>query len=200
MGETVERHFKTAYGTDTIQYNSRKYVLPVGQDVFLPFEAAMLWFGDPRANEGAQSLRLDSGVVTWLADRPTEVRRLHHLYDGQFSDESQIANYPIVQVWTLQNERIPTVLDDPSGENIIPAKISQSENEMLRLQMAKMQQQMEALTQRLGIESASTPTLVEPTIPADDAPSIVSQEPTTPTSENELVPLDELPEDNGIQE
>ena len=38
----------------TIKYNKREYKLTPGHPVFLPFEAACLWFGDPRSQGNIQ--------------------------------------------------------------------------------------------------------------------------------------------------
>src|SRR5215472_12677419 len=106
------------------------YVIAPFQHDFLPFEAVKLFFGDPRATDKVRSVHDVRGIVGFLPDRPAEVRRLRLMYDHGFGDYTgkegpdivwDPQKIPLMEVYTLQNERVWTVLDDPVGTTVLPA-------------------------------------------------------------------------------
>src|SRR5215471_15522464 len=56
------------------------YVIAPFQSDFMPFEAVKLFFGDPRATDKVRSVHDVRGIVGFLPDRPSEVRRLRLMY------------------------------------------------------------------------------------------------------------------------
>lgn len=105
----------------TIGYDGRKWKLEPEKPVLIPFEAAALWFGDPRASENVYNLR-NGDLVTMIPDRESERRRLAVKY-GDPGDGS--GAYPKVDIYAIDadgnDQLIISVLGDPEGENILPA-------------------------------------------------------------------------------
>jgi hypothetical protein len=139
----------------TVKWNSRKYVLSPGKDVFIPGACAFLWFGDPRAGAKFQSLLDEEGNRSFVVDRATEVRRLRIKYGaGIAGDEASfdgIAAVPNVQVYTAEGEQIVTVLDDPEGKSVMPASLTAQDDASLRELVASQQRQIELMKEHLGL-------------------------------------------------
>lgn len=178
-------------------------VPPSGED-YISFEMAKLFFGDPRSNEAVRSAHDIRGVVGFIPDRPSEVRRLRLMYDHGFGDYTgkegpetvwEANKIPHIRVETLKGERIWTVLDDPAGTTVIPALVSQQQDQDLRELVRKQGQMITSLMDRLGLEGQH-PAVYEvdaprenvydtdleeivprPDIPTEDAPTIYDQLP-----------------------
>lgn len=173
----------------TAQWDSRKYTAPVGGEVFMPFEAAKLWLGDPRAAESISSHRDITGMVSWIPDRATEVRRLRALYDNQFGDERTITGHPVVEVYTQAGDRIYTVLDDPNGERVAPAVSSVMDHAALLDQVKRQQATIDLLLQNAGlgaaqVEDSQSTTTTPPTdsdVQVEDDPPLTTTLPSSTT-------------------
>lgn len=152
----------------SIQYNGRVYKLEPSKPNFVPAEAAILWFGDPRATDNASSFKNESGSVIVIPDRSSEVRRLCVKYgyvaggeidfltkQGEFSDN----NVPKVEVRTVggegdeDNEPLPTILSDPEGESVSPVTVTAADQADLMTLVRTQAQQILALQQHLGLQS-----------------------------------------------
>ncbi len=122
----------------TVEYASKKYVLAPNKSTRLPFEAACLWFGDPRSGPNVRAVRHESGMVEWIPDRSTEVRRLRLKYGNHFGDERGLDEAPSVDVETMDGDRIPTVIQYPDG---IPTmeQPGMTDIEALRVQLIRQQ-------------------------------------------------------------
>jgi len=129
----------------TIGYASVSYTLYPDKDTFIPVEAAMVWFGDPRSGERVRSLKGEDGGVQFIADRATEVRRLRIKYGNGMGDETKFSNVPNVELYTPEGERITTVLDDPAGETVMAAKSSIAEQQSVQDLLRQQQDQIDAL-------------------------------------------------------
>lgn len=185
-----------------LAYDSRRHVIEPGATRPIPFEAAALYFGDPRSGGAVQSKRDEVGRVSFIADRATEVRRLRTLYDvhpqnvnadgGQeWGDETQLpaSAIPNVEVHDYDGNPVRMVIHDPAGDHISPAQITVSENDQLRILVNRQQQMIETLAQRLGVDPIS----------GRDVPAFTGAdgEATQPADEEEVDPTAaiELPED-----
>lgn len=154
--------------TYKIMYDSREYALAPGVDAFIPFEAAKLWFGDPRASNSMQSIRNQHGQVAWVPDRDTEVRRLRVKYGCIGGDEREIQGAPTVEIYELATgSRIYSVLDDPAGERSTPAVQTVNEQAQLLAIVERQQAQIQYLMDQIpGIQNRLPST--EETLDADD--------------------------------
>lgn len=162
-GDTILMAVNEGDAPVTLMYDSRTYRLEPGRGIPMPFAAVALWFGDPRANESVQALRDQRGLVAFVPDRETEVRRLRAKYDNQLGDERKITNTPSVAIYSIpENERIYTVLDDPQGERVIEVSTTRQEQTDLLGMIARQQKQIEllmaAVTQNAGQNRGLTPT------------------------------------------
>src|SRR5215471_20262811 len=144
LGETL-RVLNVGSSTLRFAWNSRQYVLGPSSSEYMPFDAVKLYCGDPRATNIVRTSRDAIGIVSFLPDRATEVRRLRLLYAAPFGEYMRASDVggifvnsptlqpdlattfawegvrvPLVEVYNIRNERIYTVLDDPEGTLTIP--------------------------------------------------------------------------------
>lgn len=118
------------------QYASTTYVVPPGGENVIPWEAALLWLGDPRL--------LDDERHGFFA-RAEELQRVlirmgSHGLDGRNLSEAEraIEDRPSLEVYDIDNNRIPMLLDDPDGENVVPASFVKGEKDDLFAELDKV--------------------------------------------------------------
>lgn len=188
-----------------LMWDSRKYVIAPDAEEFVPFECAKLYFGDPRALENVQSVRDDRGVVGFVSDRATEVRRLRLLWDHSFGeyipgevDAFDTARIPHVDVFTVRGERVPMVLDDPEGNAIIPAQQTRTEQTDMRAQLAQQGSLINALMERLGMQPGSTASANLP--PIEPFPEPTLQHPPSPGQPRTPAKMMYDPKDGMVKE
>ena len=193
------------------QWDMVDYVIPPGGSDFLPFEAVKLFFGDPRSTDQVRSARDARGLVSFLADRPAEVRRLRLLYSHGFGDFTgkegveqvwEDDKIPHVKVETLQGERVWTVLDDPAGSSVLPALVTQADDDRLRDIVEQQGKLIRSLMDRVGMQSLSDLANPEINLPEDTPPpnvydverdEIAPLRDTDPSADPDI--YDDLPED-----
>lgn len=151
----------------TLMWDAKKYEVPVGKSAFAPFEAVMIAAGDPRSNDGAQTIRDEAGNVGWVVDRPTEVRRLRTLYDNQVGDLNEIRYAPQFAVEDLEGNSIRTVLDDPEGESVTPVQTTVLDRDQLLAQVQRQQRMIEQLATAQGIDLGTVETQVSEPEPSN---------------------------------
>lgn len=144
------------------QWDLVDYVIAPGGSDFLPFEATKLFFGDPRSTDRVRTLRDNRGIVSYLADRSAEVRRLRLMYDHGFGDYTgkegvgivwEVDKIPHIKVETLKGERVFTVLDDPAGTSVMPATPTLAEEADLRETVIRQGRLLQSLMSRFGVDS-----------------------------------------------
>lgn len=161
----------------TIEYAGRKYRLPVGTEVIVPTEAAIAWFGDPRSIATIQPVTNPlNGEKTFIADRPSEVRRLRFKWGLEFGDEESFEDspdaahaIPDVDLFTLEGIKIKTVLQDPSGNTVNAAFTSKSDDEALRSLVERQQHQIDLLLKQLNLNEEGNEAAHETELPSDDS-------------------------------
>lgn len=124
-----------------------RYVVPAGQDHIVPWEAAVLWFGNPDLVDLDRRNRL----------RTNEYNRLCVKY-GVYEKAEQLGptNFPKVSVWNLtDNSRILMVLDDPTGQTVTPETKTFADNKKLQEQVDLMNSQMEQMRQQMALLTQS---------------------------------------------
>ena len=159
-GDTLEVNHNT--DPFTIMWDSKPYVLEPGKPAFVPFEAVMTAFGDPRSGANMASVRDVAGNVMFVLDRATEVRRLQTLYDNQFGAADQILYAPQAKVEDLDGNEVKTVLDDPTGETVTPVTTTILDREELLAQLQRQQRMIETLASNQGINLESPEVVQEP--------------------------------------
>jgi hypothetical protein len=149
-------------------YNGNVYKALAGSETIVPVEAAILWFGNPHARD----------IDARRLDRTAEFKRLRVKYGAydNLDDPNGVTPMwesvkPQVEVYTLDGDRVITVVDDPFGEMTATVEVTRSER-------TEQQGQVEALTAQLADMQAMLNRLVngETTDPdadpeaAEDAP------------------------------
>jgi hypothetical protein len=135
-----------------ITYDGIPYRLECGKDQYMPIEAARMWFGDERSKHDMGTGLNRKGIRAWMNDRATEVRRLRCLYDNRTGDERAIIGHPVVEVYTLDGDRVPMVLDDPLGLESTPATQSVADQQELFRLITKQQSQLDQLKKQLDAQ------------------------------------------------
>jgi hypothetical protein len=154
----------------TITYNKRDYPLRPGQTTFVPFEAACLALGDPRAQENIRSYKGIDGLVAFIPDRATEVRRLRAKYGAVYGPETTLEGYfdngknqvgdpihiPDITITTPDGEKMWMVVEDPAGAHSEDATISVSDNEGMLAQLKRQQAQIDLLVSQITSDNPNT--------------------------------------------
>lgn len=173
----------------TMRFAGRAYVLPPNEKTPVPFEAAALWFGDPRAAQDIAAVRdEDSDVVTWVPDRDSELRRLTVRYGG---DDN--ARFPDIEIQDLDGNVMHTPIDDPEGEHVFPVVTTLTENQRKDQRIAALEDKLDRLMSMLGGDTGKV------TDPLTDEPvSDESLHADPPSSSPEGLPdADEPPKPKG---
>lgn len=172
----------------TLMWDSRPYVCPVGKETFVPFEAMMVAFGDPRSGENMSSVRDPAGNVMFVSDRATEVRRLRTLYDNQVGPEGEIMFAPEATVADVEGEIVTTVLNDPEGEATIAIPQTALDREQLLAQLQRQQRMIEALAAAQGVD-------LSPEDDGSDGSDGSAEDTPVPTIQSKADPFAQPPED-----
>lgn len=136
----------------TFLWDSRSYVAEPGKEAFVPYEAVSVAMGDGRTGESMASARDEAGNVSWVTDRPTELRRLKILYDNAV-DENDLPLYaPQADVKDLEGNEVKTVLHDPTGASVIPVATTGLDKEQLMAQIQRQERLIQQLAQDQGID------------------------------------------------
>jgi hypothetical protein len=176
-GETVRAVNQESFPI-TIGWGNIQYILQPGVDTFVPADAVINYFGDPRANLNMQSLELPNGQKAWVLDRATEVRRLRVKWQAYNMDNGELELVaPKVDVFTILGEWVPTVTADPDGKHVNPAALT-AQSELDRDQLiTKMQQQLDILLRERNMGEILEPATSESDVPVDD-PNPFTEEPS----------------------
>lgn len=130
----------------TYMFAGRRYLLKPDEKVPVPFEAASLWFGDPRAAQDIISVRdPDTDVVSWVPDRDSEMRRLTVRYGGDGN-----TRFPEVEVQDLDGNVLHSVLEDPEGEYVLPTVTTLSESAQKDRKIANLEERLERMEAMLS--------------------------------------------------
>lgn len=197
LGDTVQVENLNAQPL-LLTYDSRRYVIQPGERRPVPFEAAKVWFGDPRAAGDVVSKRDEVGRVQWIPDRKSEVRRLRVLYNvhpeqerarnstykAMWGDETQLPPdaLPRVAVYDYEGNEIHMVAHDPEGRSVIPVQQTLSDDDQLRSLIAKQDAAIKQLQARLGLDNTMQPRDT-PDIPTDGEVEEPDIEPEIPEDE-----------------
>lgn len=150
-------------------YARKVYRIPVGSEIWMPFEAIKLYFGDPRSTSSTSKIKDPETLQTqFIPDRAAEVLRLRQLYppskivftevipgDRSLLETGISDRVPRVHVFTITNERLYTVIDDPMGDRSIGAVAPTRFDSLQAQQIIDRQQKMlDAMMKRMGMTAA----------------------------------------------
>lgn len=179
-----------------IGWNNRYYTLLPKKDAHVPIEAVINAFGDPRAGGNMAYLRPEDGGTGVVPDRASEIRRLAQLYgietqqlkDHASGDSESPRPLPVVEVYTLDGDRLYTVLEDIPGEWTLSTEAPiRTDDEANRRIIENLQRQVQYL---MDLNEGSLPgrtTFAE--LPADkiNTPPVDDINPTpTPSKKSTL--------------
>lgn len=185
----------------TLKWNSVEYPIEKGKPAYVPVEACIRHFGDPRSTAMVQALgAADGRTVIFVPDRAAEVRRVRFLYGAPLGgDETTFDGVPVpkVKVYTLDDEELPVVLNDPSGKSVIPITQTQTDAERF---MAIVEAQQEQINELKGMLAASggEAVVLQPTatsdseLPVDTGVSDKQQDGTLEREREGVVQLSEI--------
>lgn len=186
-------------------FDSRPYRIDPGQSAPIPFEVAVLWLGDPRAAGAVMSSRDSRGLVAFIPDRATEVRRLKIKYGDPTGDEDNIdltasMHYPRVSVKTMDGTPIDFVLTDPTGEKSTPVPVSTTHIDPASLLaiVERQQRQIDTLTTLINGPRNDAP--LEPLAGEDESVEgvdVVNGDEHDATGGSTSTGMTDLPPDNG---
>jgi hypothetical protein len=151
LGEILDTEFDS-HSPYTLMWDAKPYKCEVGKTTFVPFEAVANALGDPRSTDNMRSVRDVSGNTFFILDRATEVRRLRALYDNQIGSEEEILYAPQMTVTDLEDNPILTVLDDPTGDSVMPAPPTKLDRDQLLAQLERQQRMIETLAKETNID------------------------------------------------
>jgi hypothetical protein len=125
------------------RYAGEMYDIPPSVDMIIPYDAMVLWLGNPELVDIDRKRRF----------RTNEYARLCVKY-GVYEREVELGekNFPKLKAFTLtDNQPIITVLDDPEGKHITPELQTTAVNQRQSEQLALMAQEMDALRAQMAI-------------------------------------------------
>lgn len=150
-----------------------------GQRRVVSYLAMVNSFGDPRALNGRPQVYQagnGQGVIPAREDERVKVARAWMAGSGpgycMTWDE-----IPTLQFFTMDNERVFTVRDDPAGEKSTPADLSIEKQRDLESIIKRQQRQIADLMAMAGLENSD--------FPSDDAASIPADIPTDPSASDQ---------------
>lgn len=186
----ADQPFKTAAGQNTLLFENKKYTLPIGQPVMVPRGVVNLWLGNPDAR--------DHPTDKDLRHRTRELARVSKKWGNAVGAP---AIFPDIKAWSLDQQLLPTIVADPSGESVAPPDPQAVSLESLKAQQRQMAQALATLRQFAAQEGldlgeitglevssptpdAGPPLLTPPTAPAPtSAPAFVPAEAPAPVAD-----------------
>lgn len=130
---TIVRIKNPTRSTFTAKYDGEAYTVPAGSESIVPIGAMITWAGDP-------SLRNHNARQKF---RSEEVTRLHTKYGAYENEKLWERNKPKVEFYTMDGERIWTVVDDPDGEKASSNLTDEQTNITQTAKIAAMEKQMD---------------------------------------------------------
>lgn len=122
--------------TDFVKdYHIDMITIPAHGESFVMWEVMVYWLGNPALTD--ESIR--------SKQRTREYERLRVLYGAYENDLLWEANRPRLEVRTLDDQRIHTVVDDPEGKYVMPAQQTVAGAASYEAQIAALQRQLGAL-------------------------------------------------------
>lgn len=157
-----------------LAYNSRLFKVPAGGQMFIPAEAAVIHFGDwtqrgDRRMEEYRRIRGHHGCVPGESYEDTPGA------DRIPSDVLWEQRRPQVELYTVTDEKIVTVMDDPTGETLGAVGAPDDDKERI---LAALQAQLNRLEAELAAERSSAPTSPAPVDTPENAPRTKGRRPS----------------------
>lgn len=160
------------------------YIYHPGQRRMVPYLAMTNSFGDPRSVNGThQIFRAPDGTSGVIAPREIQRGKVSVAWNAGSGPGYSITwdQIPKITFYNVDGERIYTVVDDPTGDKIMPANASIEHQRDLETTIRRQQRQINQLLALQGIEAHDLPDDEIPPdladIPADDSTASTTQSP-----------------------
>lgn len=114
------------------KFDNEPYVVAPSSESLVPYGAMVLVAGNPDARNLNSRQR----------NRLLEFTRLRTKYGAYEDDGKWEKNRPAIEFYTMDGDRIWTVLDDPDGERVNPNLADEQSNATLTAQLSSLQAQM----------------------------------------------------------
>jgi hypothetical protein len=137
-------------------FNGRTFTIKAHSQLMVDFDAMCLWLGHPEANDFDPRNRVRVAEYERLRCKyGVDARALELTLNKVAFDHDQLfeAMRPPLEAYGMDDQRILTVADDPTGEFLTPTVSAQQGGDNLALLMARMQsneQEMANLRQQLA--------------------------------------------------
>jgi hypothetical protein len=156
----TQESFSTSAGPNTIQFEGRKYTLPLGKRVTIPRGALHLWFGDPEVTnhptDDSRSYRAD------------QAKKLLQKWGGPLGAPYE-AHFPKIKAWDWADNELPVITNDPEGATLASPDPADDKAEQMQAMLRQVNQQQQQLLQAMQQEGIEIPSALDPDTP--DAPS-----------------------------
>lgn len=130
--------------------DSQVYLIPPHSESLIPFDAAVLWFGNP------DTIDIDAR----RRDRTDEYMRVRVRY-GIYEHEARLGELPQVEVYTLEGNKIHMVKDDPEGILNNPIVSDDSTLRSVQQQLLVMQAQQQQLLDAISKDPAAAHAIMQ---------------------------------------
>jgi hypothetical protein len=154
-------------------------VIQPGQQMRIRVEWMRDWFGDERSRRDTQVLKPDgeNGDHIIVQTREYEVDKLKHRWGGmtyaeRWNDPDD-ENYsrPHVEVYTLDGERVTTVLDDPEGKGYTNVVRTIDEQRLIDDELEQMRRRIAVLEAQKDEGVTKLVDYSEDDLPKDETPA-----------------------------
>lgn len=140
--------------------DSQPYLIPAGSESLIPYEAAVLWFGNP------DTIDIDAR----RRDRTDEYMRVRVRY-GVYEHEHLIGQIPAIEIFTLEGDKIHMVKDDPEGILNNPVVSDDTTLRSVQQQLLAMQAQQQQLLDAISKDPAAAQAIMQALKNDDDTPN-----------------------------
>lgn len=130
--------------------DSQIYLIPGGSESLIPYDAAVLWFGNP------DTIDLDAR----RRDRTDEFARIRVRY-GVYEHEERLNELPQVFIYTLEGDKINMVKDDPEGVLNNPVVSDDATLRSVQQQLLVMQAQQQQLLDAISKDPAAAQAIMQ---------------------------------------
>lgn len=178
------------------KYANNRYSIEPGSAAIVPYYAAVLWFGDPRATNIG-----DKRITQFRAHEVDRLSAKYGLVGAPFySDEDTVTvnvdgekielryvdarhpNLPRCTVETVDGERLVTVIDDPAGDHLTAQPQTVKQARQTEDAVRSLQNQMQVLMAELARSNPEAAARLQAGITPPDAPTTA-----TVTPDNEVM-------------
>lgn len=114
------------------RYLHMEVILPPNSDTVIGRDVMIYLMGNPELRD----------IDHRRKPRTQEVKRIRLLYGAAYDDELWELNKPPLQAFTVEGERIHTIMDDPEGKHGLPQTLITDQQTLMQKQIDALQAQL----------------------------------------------------------